>query len=756
MFGRFALALLASASLFPLAPEALAQDDTDEIVVTATKREELLREVPQSVTAVTGDTLERLQADSFEDYAGRVPGMVASGTQPGNTRLVLRGINNEGIGASVGTYVDETPFGSSSGLVNAAALALDLDPFDVERVEVLRGPQGTLYGATALAGLIRFVTRDPSPEAFELRVRGTGETTEEGEASWTGRVAANIPIGDQAGLRISGFQRSTGGYVDGVRDENPTDVNLGGVVDPADTVFEDYNPIESSGARATFLVEPTDAISIRLSAMVQDIVSDNANTVQYDVSPSGEVAGPTHGDLIRLGADFDNISDTAYRIYNGTVNWDLGWANLTSSTSYSELDQYRLLGDNFVTGIRQDNNVLQDKVTQEVRLTSPSSERLEWQIGAFYTEESGLVNQNQDFAPLLEQLGLAPVLAGILGITEQEVLDQAHITADLVSDYQETALFGSVTYKFTPEFDIGVGLRQARNEQQFNQIITHTAVSPFLVAIGDASQDSSEDVTTYSLSPRWRPNDNTMIYGRIASGYRAGGPNVAVIGSLAIPPAYDSDTTVNYEVGVKTDIIENVLRLDATIFHIDWADVQLLVAENVGGQLVSGNANGGEAVSQGLEWAATLTPVNGLTVLWTGAYTDAHLSSDPPGASALLMEDGDRLPFTPEWSSSLDIDYEWPVFGTTTAYVGGGVRYVSDQMSNFATIFDLPPAQIELPSHTVVDLRAGLDFDQFTVEVFARNVGDERGPTRMGPDPVSGDAAVLRPRTVGVTLTAEF
>jgi iron complex outermembrane receptor protein len=306
-----------------------------------------------------------------------------------------------------------------------------------------------------------------------------------------------------------------------------------------------------------------------------------------------------------------------------------------------------------------------------------------------------------------------------------------------------------------PQFDVNVGLRQARNEQEFDQIITHTSVSPFLVPIGNASQDSTEDVTTFSISPRWRPNDNTMIYARIANGYRAGGPNVGVIGSLAIPPAYDSDTTINYELGIKTDLTDT-LRLDATVFRIDWSDIQLLVAEVVGSQLVSGNANGGEAISQGLEWAATWRPMDGLNVVWTGAYTDAHLSSDPPAASALVMADGDRIPFTPEWSSSVDVDYEWTAFGTTNAYVGGGVRYVSDQMSNFATIFDPPPAQIELPSHTVVDLRAGLDFERFDIEVFARNVTDERGPTRMGPTPDSGDAAVLRPRTIGVTLTAEF
>jgi outer membrane receptor protein involved in Fe transport len=490
--------------------------------------------------------------------------------------------------------------------------------------------------------------------------------------------------------------------------------------------------------------------------------------VQYNVDdltpgdavdgPDWRVGGPRYGDLLRLGPDFPLFSNTGYRVVNGTVDWDLGWASLVSSTSYGELDQHRLQGTN---PQRLDQNLVQDKFTQELRLASPSSDVFEWMVGFYYTRENGLIDQHLNFAGLIDTIpGLTPLLASILGITEPEVLDLSFIDVGLDSVYTENAVFGAATYHFTPQFDLSLGARFSRNDQEFAQIIGHTPVSslPFLFgSINSGSESSKEDVTTYSIAPRWRFSDTTMIYGRVASGFRPGGPNVLVAGS-AIPPTFASDTLVNYEFGIKTDLIDNLLRVDAAVFYIDWKDIQLLFAEETPAGTVSGNANGGNAVSQGLEWSVTLTPADGLSVLWTGAYTDATLDGDPPTGAALRMQAGDRLPFSPEWSSSIDVDYEWDVFGDASAYVGAGARYVGEQMSTFATIFDPTTdlRQVELPSYTIVDLRAGLHFDAFTVELFGRNVSDERGPTRIPATATSDEAAVLRPRTIGVTLTAEF
>ena len=708
MFGRWALALAASVSVLPLS--AHAQDtQTEEVVVTAQKREELLRNVPQSVTAITEETLERLQANDFTDYAGHVPGLAVTGGQPGNSRVTLRGLNTGGVASTVGIYVDETPFGSSTSLVNAAALALDLDPYDVTRIEVLRGPQGTLYGANTLGGLIKFVTAAPDPTEFSGRASGGYETTEGGDSSWSARAMVNVPLGDQAALRISGLRRSEGGYVD----------------DPSRGV-EDVNGVETSGWRAAFLLNATDDLSIRLSAQSQDIDSENSEAVAYFQSPLEPVAGDTD-----QFSPFDVTSDVTYRILNGTIDWDLGWASLISSTSYSELEQFHLEDGTLAFGLPSFlvESIPQDKVTQEIRLASNGDGPLEWLLGAFYTSENGLLDQEIFF-------GTPP---GIV----------TGLTATIDSEYQETAVFGGVTYHFSDQFDVALGARYAENEQSMVQGGT---------AVSNGTEESSDDAFTYSIAPRWRPNDRTMIYARLATGYRPGGPNILGVPSV-IPPTFGPDQTTNYEIGVKVDLIEGLLRLDAAAFHIDWEDIQLLVFDGA----VAGNANGGGAESQGVEWSATLTPSDALTVVWSGAYTDAQLTDDTDpivvGGAA-----GDPLPYAPEWATTLDVTYEWTAFGDNTAHVGGAWRYVGEQSTGFPGVGGIlfGAEQIELPSYNILDLRAGVEFDAFSLDVFARNVTDERAVTQFGgfgqtlPDAPNGSAVLVRPRTIGVSLSARF
>jgi len=708
MRGRNALRLAVSASLLSIAGLAPAQqvevDRIEEIIVTAQRREERLRDVPQSITALTDQTLERWQANDFSDYVGRVPGMNVVTNQPGSSRITLRGLNTEGVSATMATYVDETPLGSSTGLVNGGVLAPDLDPFDIQRVEVLRGPQGTLYGAGALGGLIKFVTRAPSPDELEFRVQATGESTEEGDESWGARALANVPLGDKAAIRMSGWLRSQGGFID----------------DPARGA-EDINSTDTTGGRASFLVEPTNNLSLRLSALMQDIESDAANTANYFPDPFDPVAGDF--DQFR---GFSEPNDVSYKIYNATIDWDLGWASLLSATSWSELDQDYVPDFSGQFGIPSfiDNTLRQDKFTQELRLTSAETKHLEWLVGVFYTDEDGSIFQDV----LLEVPPGTP----------------SGLNFGLDSEYEELAGYGTVTYYFTPQFDVAAGLRYSTNDQ--------TAVQ-FGTAAAAGTQDSDDSVTTYSLAPRWRINDSTMLYARVASGYRPGGPNVlSQFGT--IPPTFDPDEAVNYELGVKTDFFGGMLRLDAAAYFIDWDDIQLLIFDGV----VSGNGNGGTAESKGLEWTATLLPVDGLSIQWSGAYNEAELTSDTDPVLVGAV-DGDPLPYSPEWTSSLDIDYEWDVFTDASAYVGGGWRFIDDQITGFG------PGQVELPSYDVIDLRAGVDFERFTIELYAKNVTDEYALVTFGgfgsiPTSPSGlpngAAAVLRPRTIGLALSARF
>lgn len=712
MFGRFALALVATASMLPMTA-AYAQDaNDDEIVVTAQKREERLRDVPQSVTAITGEDLEILQANDFDDYAGHVPGLQVTGGQPGNSRVTLRGLNTGGVASTVGVYVDETPFGSSTSLVNAAALALDLDPYDVARVEVLRGPQGTLYGANTLGGIIKFVTTAPDPGAFSARAGGAVETTEGGDTSWSTRAMVNIPLGDQAALRVSGLRRSEGGYID----------------DPSRGV-EDVNGTETAGWRASFLLNATDDLTIRLSAQSQDIESDNTESVAYYRSLQ-----PVAGDTDQF-SPFDVSSDVTYRILNATVDWELGWASLVSSTSYSELEQFHLEDGTLAFGTPSYlvESIPQDKFTQEVRLASNGDGPLEWLIGGFYSRENGLLDQ-----------------AIFLGTPPPGTF--SGLTASIDSEYTESAIFGGVTYHFSPQFDIAIGARYAENEQSMRQGGT---------AVSNGTQNSSDDAITYSIAPRWRVNDRTMIYARLATGYRPGGPNIFGVPTI-IPPTFDPDETTNYEVGVRTDLIEGLLSVDATVYHIAWSDIQLLVFDGS----VAGNANGGGAESQGLEWAVTLTPTDALTVAWTGAYTDAQLT-DNTDPIVVGGADGDPLPYAPDWATTLDVSYEWAVGGNANAHVGGAWRYVGEQSNGFPGVsgFLNSQPQLALPSYNILDLRAGIDFDTFSLQLFAKNVTDERAITQFGgvgdtlPDVTlspNGAAVLVRPRTIGISVSANF
>jgi outer membrane receptor protein involved in Fe transport len=710
MFARTKfLVAMACAGLTAL-PAGAADGVVDEVLVTAQKRADRVLDVPMSLTVVGSETLERMQATGFTDYVGAIPGLAVVSDQPGNARLTLRGLDTGGVASTVGTYIDETPFGSSSALANGAVLAPDLDPYDVARVEILRGPQGTLYGASSLGGLIKFVTVDPSTEAFQVRAGGAAEGTDDGAQSWSIRGLVNVPLGDTAAFRVSGWKRDQGGYID----------------DPARDA-EDINGAVTTGGRAAFLWNASDKLSFKVSAIAQDIDSSAPNTADYYLDTLEPVNGPY--DQSRT---FSEYSDTSYRIYDLVIDWDLGFATLLSATSYNELEQGSAVDSTVAFGVPSHiaNSMEQDKFVQELRLTSPSSERLEWQVGLYYTDETADLYQNVLFGP--------PPGAPL------------GIDVGLDSTFEEFAGFGNVTWHFGPRFDIGLGLRYSENDQTATQF---GSAAPG----GDGSSD--DGVWNYSFAPQWNVNDSTMFYGRIADGYRPGGPNVSsALGN--IPPTFESDSATNYEIGYKSALVDNRLQIDLSLFYIDWEDVQLLVTDGV----ISGNGNGGTAESQGVEWSFSWLPAEGLSVVWTGAYTDAKLTSDAGPLTGGL--DGDSLPFAPEWASSLSADYQWIVFDNAQAYVGGGLRYVGERMSAFSpTVAALTGnAQVELPDFLLLDLRAGLAFEHVAVDIYWKNVTGEDEPQTFGgvglvppgPDGFAGASSVLRPTTFGVAFTFDF
>lgn len=704
----------------------------EEVVVTAQKVSQSIVDVPMSISVVGADDLEKAQALNIQDYARLVPGLQFTQAQPGFGRLVLRGINTGGVASTVGVYVDETTFGSSSGLANGAILAGDFDTFDVARIEVLRGPQGTLYGASSLGGVLKYVTNEPQFDSFEARVRGGFETVDDGDMSWSGSAMANMPVSDSVAIRASGFYRNVGGFIDSI-----------GTGDS--DVEDDINGSTVSGGRVSMLFAPSETFSLRLSAYLQNIESDATNEVDSDP----DTGKALYGGLTQSQFVPEN-SDVAYRVYNATAEWDLGFGTLTSATSYGELSQdYRIDYTTYInnalggflgttnTFIQQTTSV--DRFTQEFRLASHENKRFDWLVGAYYNDETGLIDQNVHIvAPgTLTDLDL-PFVPGV---------------GTIDSNYQEIAVFVNGTIKFTPSFDLTVGGRFARNEQDVeqNQDGLLYGVPP---APARLTSDSTEDVFTYSLAPKFKINDRMAIYARVAKGFRPGGPNV-VAPAPNVPTTYESDTTINYELGVKGENEARTFGFDATVFHIDWEDIQLLAVING----VGVNTNAAGADSDGIEASLRFRPIDGLQLSLSGAYTDATLNED----TDLLVvggRKGDHLPYTPKTSYTAAAEYGWALGENRSAYVGGSFSHLSEVPGNFDTALaaaDEP--QRYLPSYDMLDLRAGYDFGKVSLEVFGRNLTNDEGMTSdfSNNTPLGAFATgVIRPRSYGMTVTAEF
>jgi outer membrane receptor protein involved in Fe transport len=741
-----------------------AATNLGEVIVTAQKRAEAIADIPMSVSVVSGEALERNQADNFQDLVNLIPGLSINSSTRGVTRVTMRGINTGGVASTVGVYVNDVPFGSSSGLANAAVLSGDFDTFDMARIEVLRGPQGTLYGASALGGVIKYVANAPSTEAFETRFRGSVEDVEGAGMGYALTGVVNIPLNDSLALRASGFFRSDGGYTRSIGN-NP----IPALQDPGVNIVDgtqvknELNGSDVTGGRVSALFKPSDTFSLDLTVHYQDIANDNASVFEVDPTTlrplyGGRVASRYH----------DEPSDIEYRVYSATLDWEFaGGASLQSVTSYSEfLHDFQLdaavvsvLGaptaqlltlvystpgtaDTLLSGIL-DQTTGTDKFTQEFRLVSPESDNFEWLLGAYYTDEDSVIHQRL----VAVEPGTGSPVAGV------------PLPADLSIDstYEEIALFANATWHITDRFDLSFGGRWSDNDQDAaqNGLIVLPILPGGQLELNFDDLNSSESPFTWSFSPRFEFTDSTSAYLRVATGFRPGGPNVLPPGAPA-PATYDSDELTNYELGLRTGNASGSFSLDVAAFFLDWEDIQLL-------QVVNGfgvNANGGTAESKGLEFTATARS-DGLSVTFAGAYTDAELTEDTDPLVGGL--DGDALPFVPEWTLALGGDYEWGVFNDATAYVGGQVAYTGDRLADFGNRVDpLEPtsARREADAYTTVDLRAGILWDNWSLELYGKNVTDEDGITDINAPGLypNGAAAisVIRPRTIGVSVGVRF
>jgi iron complex outermembrane recepter protein len=708
------------------AADTPGQTQTVEVVtVTAEKRQETSLNVPMSLTALTGEDLERSQSFRFQDYINTIPGIQLVQTQGLTSLLMIRGIGNgtASINSSVATYVDETPYTADGTFAGSTRLAPNLDTFDMQRIEVLRGPQGTLYGSNALGGLLKYVTNAPDPSAFASTVEAGVNSVADGGVGFDLHGMVNVPLSTDAALRVVAYDDYYPGFID----------------DPS-RGLKDINGSHFIGGRASVLYAPTANFSVRISALYQV----QANSDQGDEDVAAGTLTPIYGNLTQERLISQPFS-TKDQLYNATVNWNLGFANLLSSTSYAHYQLYAmtdfsdsyggyvssLLGTSY--GVAYPNQTSANKFTQEARLASEGDGAWQWQLGVFYTDQTA---RN---STLLFPIDLA---------TKQILYNfPTNVGADYFHpSYAEYAGFANIDYHITPTLDAAIGGRYSYNSQSFSE----TGLG--LLGAADFGVKSSEDVVTYSGDLRWNVDEENMLYSRIARGFVPGGPNDAVPGG-SLPESYGSSSTMNYEVGVKSHLFNDRFTAEVSLFDVDWRKIQLIA-------LVSGQAtitNGGTAQSDGVEWNFSYVPVAGLTLNFNGAYTDARLTQDTP--AYVNGHTGDPLPYAPKWGTSANASYEAPLFGDISGFTGVTWHFTGSRDADF-----IPPGggnRQDLPSYGIVDLRAGLETDKWTVALFVKNVGDNTAITSaygeilgygIGPQA----AGVYQPRTIGIELTARL
>ncbi|MBW4330768.1 TonB-dependent receptor [Stakelama sp. CBK3Z-3] len=693
-----------------------------EIVVTAQKRAERLLDVPQSITAMPAEHLERLQATQLRDYANTVPALSFTTSGVGQSQISLRGVTTgTDAGPTVGIYVDDVPFGSSSAFANAASLGLDAGLFDLDRIEVLRGPQGTLYGASTMGGVLRYITVQPDLLAYGGQARAGISYTDGGGANYDGAAALNVPfVSDKAALRASGFYTHDDGFID-----DPTRGEDG------------IGRSRIYGGRLDLLIQPSSELSVRLTAFAQNIYRDGTATADYTLA-GDPIAGKREQGRV-LAEPFEQ----RFRLVSGTIAYDFGGAELTSISSYQTVrSRYRQdispvyvpllgsLGLNF-GAVAADNERSIDKFTQELRLASSDTGTVEWLVGGFYTHED--TGNGQVLAPYVTSGSLSPADL---------------FTVETPSTYEEIAGFGNVTVHFTPAFDVTGGMRYAHNNQWFEQIGSGLLIGSLPKA------KAKDDIVTWLANARYHFSRNAVAYVRFATGYRPGGPNFVAsdpaTGELLAPATFDPDTLKSYELGFKGKTADKTFGIDAALYHIDWKDIQAASAAAGIGVLV----NAGKAKIDGGELTLRADPARNVNFSAAFAYQHARLAADEP---LLGAKEGDHLPNVPRYSVAINGDWTGkqmnlrPTFGAT-------LRFVSDRVASFDANPNLP--QYRLPSYASLDLRAGVSLGLVDARLFVRNLFDTQGQlsAQTALSVLGGPAqvALLQPRTIGLSISSHF
>lgn len=751
-----ALSLLAIGASGVTTAFAQTTSAIEEVLVTATKREESLRDVPMSVSVLGSDTIEAKGITQFRGIADAVPGLTYNEASSNlNPTFVMRGIsvgqNTEGLQKAVAIYLDEMPMQDGKSTVN-----MDFGLFDTARVEVLKGPQGTLFGAGTLAGAVRIISNKPDPSGLDYKI-ATDFGSTSGELRQRYKAMVNVPVSDSVAFRMSASISDEDGWVS----------NTGIGMNPS-------NNYSSNAVKAAIGWQVSDRLTADFTYLYQDNQSDDGGTINPDL-----------GDDTRSNWKQEKVEVETSK-YNVTLAYDLDFATLTSSTNFSETDPFQetdlsaILGGAFPWGlVREDKS---ESFVQEIRMVSTTDSKLDWVVGAFLQDREVVENQvmhlSQEFVD---------ARGGSIGGLSNDYMgiDNAFIYGSPVTDnLKENAVFAELGYQLSDSLKATIGLRSSEIEIKNKRTDGgNMSIGAFLVPVVFMGADSFTPVpymagkyapgkvspNTVKVSLAWEASDNVNWYATASEGFRANDVNRAAFSigisgepgtsnidpndPTVIPELSKSDSMWNYEVGMKGQW--DTLSVNLAVYQMVWDDIQLFA------QRVSDSAtffsNAGEAESEGIELDILGRPNDYFEYGLAVAHQSAEITSITAEESAMVGAELGSPLSSPDLQVSGHLQFTNSLQGGNDLYGRMDVSY-TDSMPNgfpFSPGTGAPsPNFANTDSITKVDLSIGYVTDKWSAILYAENALDEDGYQFIMPQTFFDDRHMtLRPRTIGVRFT---
>jgi iron complex outermembrane recepter protein len=773
--------------------EAPARGELEEIVVTAEKRESTVQATPIAMTALSSNDLAEQNITSVQDLVGTVPGLSLRTAGPGQTEYEMRGLGSSGGSvATVGFYLDETPLSASAVALNGRTV-IDADLFDLNHTEVLRGPQGTLYGAGSMGGTIKLVTNQPKLGTFEGDAAVDASQTTGGSTNGRGSLMLNFPIGDIVALRVVTTDKYISGWIDRkviAPGQFPFPTNFGGcgpfyyctrgnVQDaPVADNITGSNLERFISSRGSLLIQPTSDFSVTGNFMYQRIDADGYANYQ---SPPAQEA-------IYQPYDIEEPYYDAFHMYSLKVSYDMSFANLTSASSYWKRDVYQSTDSTealqnifnytqFVPNLYSEND-LTWQIAQELRLTSRGDSDFQWVGGLYYSNlHSGYVTKNQTvgFVDTPACPYGSSALGGHCPTADQFTYGQiagSNPEGIMFNDnnpniLNQKAIFGEISYKLRPDLKLTTGLRFYKFDisNTSNQRGLGTASGNATPTIDSASGTNTSLLPKVNLS--YEPTSDLTVYSTVSKGSRPGGVNLPIPlnpsgfyycgpssgpSYLTSQPAYYSpDDIWSLEFGEKAKLDDRRFSVNADIFYVKWHNIQQLIVLSCGYPY---NTNVGEAKSYGPELETSARVTDQITIDLSGAYTQAYISS-PKDTPGLPLAPGTRIDNIPKYTANVALNYDTPLTGDykltgrlAEAYVG--------------PVHDVAYYSETLGSYGLMDFRLGVGKEPWTASVFGTNLTNKHAALTIDntvfawQQPTITRVSTNQPRTIGLAFETKF